>query len=74
MNKWMDLYDRIYINKKISLNEGQGHKVKGQGQIYSYGENVSLLGLSGNVYQIVMFQLHCHSLTKILRYIRGHEL
>ena len=38
MNKWMDLYDRIYINKKISLNEGQGHKVKGQGQIYSYGE------------------------------------
>ena len=71
----MILTHKTYINKKISLNEGQGHKVKGQSVKYTVmGKNISLFGLSGNVYQIFMFQLHCHSLTKILGYLRGHEL
>ena len=39
----MILTHMIDTNKKIKLTKGQGHKVKGQGQINSYVKKLILL-------------------------------
>ena len=52
INGWICMIwtHKTYINKKKTLNEGQGHKVKGQSVKYTVmGKNISLFGLSGNV-------------------------
>ena len=43
MNQWLNLnvtYTLVSIDRMLKLYQGQGHKVKGQGQICSFLKNI----------------------------------
>ena len=48
MDDWIfiKLIHKVHINNSLIVIQGQGHKVKGQGQMYNYIENFYFISLA----------------------------
>ena len=48
MDDWIfiKLIHKVHINNSLIVIQGQGHKVKGQGQMYNYIKNFYFISLA----------------------------
>ena len=57
----------IYINKMLKLTQGQGHKIKGQGQICKFVENLFQLYIMNHDDWILMILTYVIDINKLLK-------